>query len=141
MNDQIFNSFATLFHKGLKPGGVYFIEDLIISHTPEYRGKAGSPVMANVLSDWVESILAAPAFARLDSLRNRTAMQPAYNHYNSWKTRMQKLVGDSAYVPDYKLPAGVKLIECAAEMCAVVKCMEDDPFCPDGMGKQPFETL
>jgi hypothetical protein len=43
--------------------------------------------------------------------------------------------GDAAYVPLWKLPVGVKLIECAAEMCAFVKCTVDDRFCPYGMSK------
>lgn len=139
-NHQIFSSFATLFHKALKPGGVYFIEDLQVSRTPEYRGTPGSPVMASVLTDWLESIIATPAFAHLRDLQNRSAMQPAAAGYNMWKGKMQELQDGAAYLPVYRLPTGVKMMECAAEMCAVVKCTADDPFCPAGMGKQPFET-
>lgn len=96
--------------------------------------------MANVITVWIESIIATPVFAHLKDLQNCTAMQPAAAGYNIWKGQMQTLTDGAAYLPNYKLPTGAKSVECGAEMCAVVKCTTDDAYCPDGMGKQPFET-
>jgi hypothetical protein len=133
-NHHIYNSFATLFHQALKPGGVYFIEDLQVARQSLYRGPAGGAIMPDVITDWVESIMAAITFGRLSDLSDPVAMKPALPAHDSHRASMLTS-GDAAYVPLWKLPVGVKLIECAAEMCAFVKCTVDDRFCPYGMSK------
>lgn len=45
-----------LWSKALKPGGIYFIEDLSIARHPNYIS-AGEVVMPDVLRDWMETIL------------------------------------------------------------------------------------
>lgn len=137
-NHQILNSFATLFHQGLKPGGIYFVEDLQDSRYALYRGPAGTPVMARVITDWIESILATHSFATLTNLKDRPSVQASYAFYKA--SQQAILDGGSAYLPVWKLPTGVKMVDCAAQMCAFVKCTLDDRLCPDGMAQQPVEA-
>ena len=135
-NHHIYNSFATLFHQALKPGGVYFIEDLQVSRLPFTRGPPGTPIVATVLTYWVESLLSTGTWAKTADLTDRLRMLPSYDRYKQIQQELSH-TGDSAYLPLYKLPLGAKTIECAAQMCAVVKCTADDQFCPDGMAQQP----
>ena len=64
-NNQIYNSFNVLFHNALKPGGLYFIEDLQASRFPSrFRGikpTTGPLVMIDVIKDWIEQLLTIPA--------------------------------------------------------------------------------
>ena len=64
-NNQIFNTFNVLFHKALKPGGLYFVEDLQASRFPaRFRGikpTTGPLVMVDVIKDWIEQLLTIPA--------------------------------------------------------------------------------
>lgn len=131
-NDQIYNSFATLFHKALKPGGVYFIEDLHVARTAKWRGRPGTPIMPDVITDWVESILAATTFGSPRKLVKPEGMRLAKAYHQATRASMLH-TGDNSYLPVWKLPGGVKMLECAAEMCVLVKCTDDDDFCPDGM--------
>ena len=56
-NCQISNSFDKLWPQ-VKPGGLYFIEDLQVGRTPEYKGEGcGDLVMADKLKDWIEQLL------------------------------------------------------------------------------------
>ena len=54
-NQQILASFTVLFQNALKPGRVYFIEDLQVSRHNAWRGTG--PIVLDVLHDWQESLL------------------------------------------------------------------------------------
>lgn len=138
-NHQIFNSFATLWYKALKPGGVYFIEDLRFSREGPWRGAPGSPVMAEVISDWVNSVMAVIRFGRIQDLQDPEVMKPSDKAYRT-SQQLNSHAGDSGYLPVWKLPLGAKTVECAAEMCAIVKCTATDALCPDGLGSEAQST-
>lgn len=55
-NMQIFNTFEVLFNQALKPGGLYFVEDLLVSRMPGYEDSRGEKVMVEVLKDWAEQL-------------------------------------------------------------------------------------
>ena len=59
-NQQILASFTVLFQNALKPGGVYFIEDLHVNRDKRWRGSG--PIMLDVLHDWQESLLTRQRF-------------------------------------------------------------------------------
>jgi hypothetical protein len=91
--------------------------------------------MASVISDWVNSLMATQRFASMQELKTPAVMQPGIADYQRMQQQSNHS-GDSAYLSTWKLPLGAKMVECAAEMCAVVKCTIDDKLCPDGMAKQ-----
>jgi hypothetical protein len=121
-NTQIYNSFNYLWPT-IKPGGIYFIEDLQVARFSGYIQKR-SIVMPDVIHSWLESLLAAPA---------RTAMRTSRNvSQDAHALIYNKIEEGKPFHPRFKLPPGVKFIDCMHEMCALVKCTEDDINCPDG---------
>jgi hypothetical protein len=124
-NNQIYNSFMHLFVHALKPGGIYFIEDLQVQQMKAWRGEG--PIMQAVLSDWVQSLLQRRGVAPLNAL-DASKVQGAQPAADPAKFGLV----EGAHVPQHKLPAGVKFINCMGEMCAIIKCTSDDPHCPEG---------
>eukprot|EP00878_Enallax_costatus_P005274 GHUV01005541.1.p1 GENE.GHUV01005541.1~~GHUV01005541.1.p1 ORF type:complete len:329 (+),score=43.88 GHUV01005541.1:427-1413(+) len=115
-NPQIYNSFLVLFHEALKPGGAYFIEDLQVSRHINYLGTG--PVMADVIRDWIDSLLRAVSFKKFDNLHNSPGTQ-----------------GIPTEPPQrHPLPQAAKSVHCFAEACVVLKCTTDDARCPVGAG-------
>ena len=100
-NMQQYNAFVTLFVHALNPGGIYFLEDLVVSRTWVDGDK--KHVMADVIRDWVENLMLGEA----------TYPQLPLFAYNPW----------------FKLPPGVKSIECFLGCCAFTKCTRDDARC------------
>jgi spermidine synthase len=122
-NNQIYNSFMLLFVHALKPGGIYFMEDLQVQQIKQWRGTG--PIIQAVLSDWMQSLLQRRHVARLDDLVQ--SQEP-----NTPKNAAAFGLVEDAHVPRHKLPAGVKFIDCMGEMCAIIKCTTEDPHCPAG---------
>lgn len=94
-NNQIWNTFQELFFNALKPGGVYFIEDLQVNrHSDWYdggvQGKHGDTVV-DIISEWVNQLLL---------LRGRRDIKKLYNH---------------------TLPLEIARIDCVRDMCAITK--------------------
>merc|ERR1719223_912846 len=58
-NTQIRTSFDVLWPT-LKPGGVYFLEDLQVGRSQEYDDTHGTAVMADLVHDWTEQLLIRP---------------------------------------------------------------------------------
>ena len=62
-NRQIWTSFDILFKHALKPGGVYFLEDLHVGRVDPYHagGVPGSDgaVMMDVIADWTDQLVVA----------------------------------------------------------------------------------
>eukprot|EP00879_Flechtneria_rotunda_P024924 GHRR01026451.1.p1 GENE.GHRR01026451.1~~GHRR01026451.1.p1 ORF type:complete len:331 (+),score=43.90 GHRR01026451.1:939-1931(+) len=126
-NNQIYNSFQVLWYEALKGGGVYFIEDLQASRVPAYRGSG--PVILDVIKDWIEALLNTVRFDYLVGLgKDKGIAQSLSTLYARYVAERK-----SSYVAKYNLPLGLKSIECAAEMCALVKCTSDDYLCPEGL--------
>lgn len=98
-NFQQFNSFIVLFLHALKPGGVYFIEDLQVSGQKEYVDGDQQHYMDAVLTDWAMALLKSNG-------RNRT--------------------GDHQR---FRMPPRIRSIEFGPEMAAIVKCYDDDSRC------------
>lgn len=92
--------------------------------------------MRQVITDWVESVLGATTFASAGNLTNAEVMKAGDETYQRYQN-YHRHGGDSAYLPVWRLPTGVKMIDCAAEMCAIVKCTADDSLCPNGLGRGP----
>jgi spermidine synthase len=124
-NDQIYNSFMHLFVHALKPGGIYFIEDLQVQQQRTWRGTG--PIMQAVLSDWMQSLLQRRRVAPLTALE-ASSTQRLRDDDDPAKYGLV----EGAHVPKHKLPAGIKFIDCMGEMCAIIKCTLDDPHCPEG---------
>jgi len=93
-NFQIWTSFQYLFNT-LKPGGVYFIEDLQIAWWWVNGGPGPGPSMPNVFVEWLRQMMAGPH--RFDPNKN--------GGFQSW---------------NYSLP-DIERIDCVFEMCAVTK--------------------
>ena len=55
-NKQMLNSFTVLFADALKPGGIYFMEDIITSRQPGYQDWPGHKPI-DVLKEWVDSLV------------------------------------------------------------------------------------
>lgn len=56
-NKQILNSFNILFYDALAPGGLYFIEDLQVGRDYASWFPDGAPVIADVISSWINQLL------------------------------------------------------------------------------------
>lgn len=101
-NTQIWTSFEKLFFKVLKPGGVYFLEDL---HVGRYEGwySNGLPhdntsVVLDVLTDWMDQLV----------------------------VKSMKGLGIEAVTRRYKhkLPPAILRIDCVGDMCAITKALQ-----------------
>mmetsp|Transcript_20783 Transcript_20783/g.34993 ORF Transcript_20783/g.34993 Transcript_20783/m.34993 type:complete len:276 (+) Transcript_20783:86-913(+) len=55
-NNQIMTTFNHMWPQ-VKPGGLYFIEDLHVSRHPSYEDTKGRMVVADVMRDWVEQLM------------------------------------------------------------------------------------
>lgn len=98
-NPQIWNSFQVLFFKALKPGGVYFVEDIHVGRHPGWYaggipGGNGS-VVVDALLEWADQLVTKSAGQN----GNKTVVRQ-YQH---------------------KLPAEVVRVDCIGDMCAVTK--------------------
>jgi hypothetical protein len=62
-NVQIWNSFQHLFNHALKPGGVYFIEDLQVNRVATYYvggvPNGNGKVMIDVITEWIDQLVSA----------------------------------------------------------------------------------
>ena len=103
-NAAIWTSFQFLFYNALKPGGVYFIEDLHVNKAdPWYGGGVhyGLSVI-DILQDWMQQLV----------LRS---FQPTYDAMNATTRSNLGL----AYKTE--LPQEVHRIDCVQDMCAITK--------------------
>ena len=105
-NPQILASFNTLWPT-VKPGGLYFIEDLQFGRQLGYR--SSGPIVTDVIHAWTEQLLIPE-----ERLQDPTVLQ-----------RLEGL---------YKIPPNVLFILCQEEACAIKKCASDDTggSCNDG---------
>ena len=97
-NEMIYNSFDILFRDGLKPGGLYFIEDLHVGrlHAP-YNGTT----MTDLIQAWIEQLLVPNIYVNKDER----------------STSIRSM---------YPIPHAVKWIFCQAEACVMAKCENSD---------------
>ena len=111
-NTQILNSFNTLFHDALVPGGLYVIEDLSLGRGEPFADDRNSPI-ARVISEWIDQLLSIDA-------RTNTFPMPR----KRWFDR-------AGYKWNHTLPSSIKWINCQMEMCVIKKCEQNDARCPD----------
>lgn len=110
-NTAIMQTFLNLFDAALKPGGLYFIEDLSSSRHGSsgqyWHGEdgAGEDAVIDVLMAWIDQLLSPPP-----SFQGSEAKFP-YIH------TMRKR---------YPLPIKIKWIFCQFEACVISKCEHDD---------------
>lgn len=99
-NQQIWNSFQELFFKSLKPGGVYFIEDLQVGRYPGYYSNGlphdNSSVLLDVITDWIDQLVVKS----MKSAEQAQVIRRSYKH---------------------QLPEEVQRIDCVKDMCALTK--------------------
>lgn len=97
-NEMIYNSFDILFRDGLKPGGLYFIENLHVGrlHAP-YNGTT----MTDLIQAWIEQLLVPNIYVNKD-------------------------VRSTSIRSMYPIPHAVKWIFCQAEACVIAKCENPD---------------
>ncbi len=94
-----------LYNKALKPGGIYFIEDIQIARSPGYVDTSLEQLNTlDMIKDFVEEV------ARDSDLND---MVPAAEYYTK-----------------YRYPSRLRSIECSSEVCAFIKCLHDDDRCP-----------
>lgn len=99
-NRQIWNSFQTLFPNALKPGGVYFIEDLHVARHRAYRqgginGIADTVTVPDVLAEWMQQLLV-----------KKFQSDPSFLDGKQFK---------------HMLLPSIERIDCIPEMCAITK--------------------
>ena len=112
-NDQILTSFAKLW-PALKPGGYYFIEGMQVGrHAGHQRASGGSPVVADVLQQWSDQLLAEPGM---------------HTHVTPLPPRQ------------HKIPAKVDFVYCQDEACVIGKCPADDTKLHCGNATDAFAT-
>ena len=104
-NMQMYNSFIVLFSHALKPGGIYFIEDLLVSRGPAWVDGDQQHVMADVIKDWIEHLMVGEPKWSSGSI--------PVSHYDS----------------KFASPPGIKSIDCFLSACAIIKCYDDDDRC------------
>jgi hypothetical protein len=94
-----------LFNKALKPGGIYFIEDIHAARSPGYADNSTEPVNAlDMIKDFVEEV------AR--------------------DSDMNDMLPGAEYYTKYRYPDRMRGVECSSEVCAFIKCLDDDDRCP-----------
>jgi hypothetical protein len=98
-NKQVMNSFDYLWPQ-VKPGGLYFIEDLQVGRTRGYEDTGGTRIVSEVIQAWTEQlIISAPQWGR----------------------------PRSDLVSKHPLPKAVESIFCQHEACVLVKQSQDYP--------------
>lgn len=108
---QQFNSFIVLFEHALKPGGVYFLEDIGASRWAAYVDGDGQHVTIDWVKEWVDMTVMAPLEG-----------DPVEGAKQGYK-----------YVQRFGLPRNIKAIECSTGICAFTKCHAHDDRCaPSG---------
>lgn len=99
-NKQIWNSFQELFFKALKPGGVYFIEDLHLGRYAYFHSNGlpddSASVMIDVLTDWMDQLVVKSGI---------------FSHHKEVVKKSYK----------YSLPDEILRIDCIRDMCAITK--------------------
>lgn len=98
-NIQIWSSFKYLFNYALKPGGVYFLEDLHVGRVPGTYGtgiaEASNAPMIEVIADWMDQLVV---------LSMRDVQLPSLSREYR-----------------YALPENIARIDCVRDMCAITK--------------------
>jgi hypothetical protein len=96
-NSQIINSFTKLWPT-VKPGGLYFIEDLQVGRTPPFFSQP--PVFADVVEEWIEQLLMTSGMFFPKNLIAKEVNHP--------------------------IPDKVSFIQCQDEACVIGKCRSED---------------
>lgn len=97
-NDHIYASFMNLWPQ-LKPGGLYFIEDLQVSRHPEFADATGHKnIMLDYIHSWVEQLVIMNWYDRPE-----------------WNEKKELIRGKP-------LPAGISFITCFMKACVIAKC-------------------
>lgn len=103
LSSHIKMSFDVLFRQALRPGGLYFLEDLSAAKEPQwfwkgaklgYEDTNGTAIVIDVLNSWIRQLV-LPV----------NKMQHKIRH---------------------KIPPGIKWIMCQSEACVVAKCQENE---------------
>jgi hypothetical protein len=106
-NSQIWASFNVLWEV-LKPGGVYFIEDMHVGRAVDlgYEDTKGEHVMLNILISWVDQLV-------LPQVERESLTQ---GHSGEIFEVTNELVRR------YPVPKGLKRVSCQQHACALEKC-------------------
>lgn len=112
-NKQVITSFDILFHKALKPGGIYFVEDFqtfrLDRRTEEFES------FTDVLHSWSDQLLTPLQNTRAERVHHA-------------KSQMHRR---------HPIPKGIKWIFCQYEACAIGKCDNDDCRVSNAFSQNP----
>jgi len=112
-NKQVITSFDILFHKALKPGGIYFVEDFQTFRHDANTGDDES--FTDVLHAWNDQLL--------------TPLQ------NTRGVKLHQV--KSKFHQRHPIPKGIKWIFCQYEACAIGKCDNNDCRVSDAFSQNP----
>lgn len=104
-NLMIYNSFVNLWPE-VKPGGLYFIEDMGVGRVTSYEDSNGEFVMANVIKDWIDQLL----------------------YMDDYVAHFKQTVSVPLIIT-HPLPSDVKFIFCQFGACVIGKCMHQEEPC------------
>lgn len=103
LSSHIKISFDVLFQKALRPGGLYFLEDLSAAKEPQwfwkgaklgYEDTNGTAIVIDVINSWMRQLV-------LPGIKEQRKIR-------------------------HKIPPGIKWIMCQSEACVIAKCPEND---------------
>jgi hypothetical protein len=94
----------------VRPGGMYFIEDLHVARMSHYEDTNGTNISTDLLRGWMEQLAGASAPMQLPGGRKDQSPQAA-----SWYTKRPPFDGIR------KLPEGTSFIACQTRTCALGK--------------------
>ena len=104
-NKMISTTFKVLWHH-VKPGGMYFIEDMQVGRDVDYDDDTGGDgVFSDVIQSWIEQLVIAPRHSGREVQWNATA---ANRHARIARSR-------------YPLPQNIAFITCQEEACVIAK--------------------
>ena len=116
-NCDILNSFNILFTHALLPGGLYFIEDLLVSR---YSKSENCGIAADAIHSWIDQLLIPNAYSlQLDKVPS----QEKYKPFIKLSKEAPEHAKQAAMLrKKYPLPNHIDWIFCQAEGCVIAKC-------------------
>ena len=106
-NSMILGTFDVLW-PFVKPGGVYFIEDLSVGRLSGWEDTNGAMVVSDVIQAWTEQLLIATHFNRKHDSAHSVHWDANAANRNALRAKQQ-----------HPLPNNVAFIFCQAEACAI----------------------
>jgi hypothetical protein len=102
----------TILWEHLKPGGLYFVEDLVLTPRPDHDDTNGKRVMVDVVYSWIDQLLVWDY--------DMMGQEPRYRPGNPmFPSSVPNRVRD-------RIPPRMKYVFCQKDACMFAKCEVDD---------------